>query len=89
MSPTLQFKPEAKRIKASGCVYSPIKIAWMATCIEILVVLGLVFRNMQAVWARAAMAAPKKGGFCFVSDYRAAGVMPNQEAEIVDLRGAT
>ena len=52
---------------------------------------------MQAVWASAAMAAPKKGGFCLVNDYRAVnkkiekvlGVMPNQEAEMVDLRGAT
>ena len=54
-------------------------------------------RNLQAVWASAAMAAPKKGGFRFASDYRAVnekiekipGVMPNQEAEMADLRGAT
>ena len=26
---------------------------------------------MQAVWASAAMTAPKKGGYCLVSDYRA------------------
>ena len=52
---------------------------------------------MQTVWASAAMAAPKKGGFRLVSDYRAVdkqieeipGVMPNQEAEMADLRGAT
>ena len=42
------------------------------------------------------MAAPKKGGFHLVSDYRAVnkkiekapGVMPNQEAEMADLQGA-
>ena len=62
-----------------------------------MVALGLVFRNMKAVWTSAAMAAPKKGGFRFVSDYRAVNkqiekvpdVMPNQEAEMTDLRGAT
>ena len=51
---------------------------------------------MQAVWASAAMAAPKKGGFCLVSDYRGVNkqiekvpdVMPNQEVEMADLRGA-
>ena len=62
---TVTFKPEAKMVKARGRVYSPIKIAWLATCIETLVVLGLVFRNLQAVWASAAMAAPKKGGFAW------------------------
>ena len=43
------------------------------------------------------MAAPKKGGFRLASDYRAVNkqvgnipdVMPNQEAEMADLRGAT
>ena len=52
---------------------------------------------MQAVWASAAMAAPKEGEFCLVSDYRAVnkqiekalGVIPNQEAERADLQGAT
>ena len=42
------------------------------------------------------MAAPKKGRFSLVSDYRAVNkqikkvpsVMPNQEAEMADLRGA-
>ena len=65
------FKPEAKVVKARGRVYSPIKTAWLATCIGMLVALGLVFRNLQAVWASATMAAPKKGGFRLVSDYRA------------------
>ena len=87
---TVTFKPEAKMIKARGRVYSPIKTAWLATCIGTLVALGLVFRNIQAVWASAAMDAPQKGGFRLVSDYRAVnkqikkvpGVMPNQEAEM-------
>ena len=50
-------------VKARGRVYSPIKTVWLATCIVTLVALGLVFRNLQAMWASAAaaMAAPKKG----------------------------
>ena len=47
------------------------------------------FRNLQTVWASAAMASPKNGGVCLVSDYRAVNkkikklpcVIPNQEAE--------
>ena len=43
------------------------------------------------------MTSPKKESFCFVNDNRAVnkqiekvpGVMPNQEAETADLRGAT
>ena len=70
---------------ARGRAYSPIKTALLATCIGTLVALGLVFRNLQAVRASAAMAAPKKGGFRVVSDYCAVnkqiekvpGVMPN------------
>ena len=58
-------------VKARRCVYLPIKTAWLATCIGTLVALMLVFRNLQAVLASTAMAAPKTGGFCLVSDYRA------------------
>ena len=91
------FKPEAKVVKARGCVYSPIKTAWLAACIGTLVALGLVFRNLQAVWVRAALAVPKKEVFRLVGDYRAVnkqiekvpGVMRNQEAEMTNLRGAT
>ena len=94
---TVTFKPGAKVVKARGRVHLPIKTAWLATCMGILVALGLVFRNLQAAWASAAMAEPKKGGFCLVSDYRAVnrqiekvlGVMPNQEVEMADLRRAT
>ena len=58
---TVTFKPEAKVVKVRGRVYSPIKTACLATCIGTFVALGLVLRNLQAVWASAAMAAPKKG----------------------------
>ena len=93
---TVTFKPEAKMVKARGRVYVPIKTAWL-TRIGIMVALGLVFCNMQAVWTSAAMAATKKGGFCLVSVCRAVnkqiekvpGVMPNQNAEMTDLRCAT
>ena len=56
-----------------------------------------MFHNLQAVWASAAMVAPKKGGFRLVSDYRGVnkqiekvpGIMPNQVAEMTYLRWAT
>ena len=52
---------------------------------------------MQAVWASAAVAAPKKGGFCLGSNNRAVdkqilkvpGVMLKQEEQMTDLRGMT
>ena len=55
-----------------------------------LAALGLLFLNVQAVWASAAISTPKKGGFRMVSDFRAAnqqvekvpGVIPNEEASI-------
>ena len=58
-------------VKVRGRVYSPIKTAWLTTCVGALIALGLVFGNLQAVRASAAMAAPKKGGFRLVSDYHA------------------
>ena len=68
---TVTFRQEAKVVKARRRVYSPIKTARLTTCIGTSVALGLVFGNLQAVWARAAMAGNKKGGFCLVSDYHA------------------
>ena len=93
----MMFKPESNVAKARGHAYFQIKTAWLATCTGNLVALGLVFRNMQAVWASAAMDDPIMGGFRLVNDYRAvnkeivkvSGVKPNQEAEMVDLRWAT
>ena len=57
----------------------------------------MVFRNIHAVRASAAITSPKKWEFRLVSDYRALnkqiekilGVMPNQVLEMADLRGAT
>ena len=57
---TVTFKLEVNVAKARGRAYSPIKTAWLATCIGTLVTLGLVFRNIKALWASAAMTAPKK-----------------------------
>ena len=81
-------------VKDRGRAYSPIKTTRLATCIRILVALGLMFRNL---WPSAAMTAPKKGRFRLVSDYHAfnnqiekvLGIMPNQEAEMANLRGVT
>ena len=61
-----------------------------------LLAFGLVFRNLQAVWSSPAMAVPKRDSFRLVSDYEAVnervekppGVMPNQEADMVDLLSA-
>ena len=61
-----------------------------------LAALGLVFLNMQAVLASAAIATPRKDGFHILSDSRAAnqqvekvsGVMPNQEASMAKLSEA-
>lgn len=65
-------------------------VAWMA----ILAASGLTILNSQAVWARAAMAVPKKGGYCLVSDYRTVKqvekvsvTMPNQDTTMGKLRG--
>ena len=53
-------------------------------------------RNLQAVWSSPAMAVPKKDSLRLVSVYRAVNeqvekspsVMPNQEADMVDLSSA-
>ena len=57
--------PDAKVIRVRGHVYSLNKTAWLSLYIEILIALGLVFGNLQVVWASAVMAVPK------VSDYHA------------------
>ena len=86
----MTFKRKANMVKARGRVYSSTKTVWLARCIGTLNTLGLVFCNLQAVWRSVAMAAPKRGGFRLVSDYHeVSGVMPNQEAEMADLQGAT
>lgn len=62
-----------------------------------LVELGLVFRNIQAVWASAATAAPKKVGFRTASDYRVVNkqrekvptVVANHETEMADMFGTS
>ena len=90
------LKPNAQPVKARPRGYPPAKAAWLVACVTTLMSLGFVFRNMQAVWASPAMAAPKKQGYRLVSDYRAVnkqiekvpGIMPDLEAELGRLRGA-
>ncbi|CAN0055365.1 unnamed protein product, partial [Sphacelaria rigidula] len=92
---TVTFKPGAAVVKARPRAYSPVRMIWLARYMATLVALRLVFRSLQAVWASAAVATPKKGGFRLVSDYRAVNeqiekvptVMPNQEPEFSTLRG--
>ena len=90
------LKPGARPVKAQPRIYNPVKTAWLAACMASLAALGLVFLNMQAVWASEVKATPKKGGFRLVSDFRAAnqrvekvpGVMPNQQASMAKLSEA-
>ena len=89
----VQLKPGASAVKAKPRWYDPVKTSWLASCAAALLVFGLVFRNLQAVWSSPAMAVPKKDSFLVVSDSKAVneqveksqGVMPNQEADMVDL----
>eukprot|EP00752_Nemacystus_decipiens_P002231 g2116.t1 len=92
------LKPDARPVKARARVYNPVKSAWLAACMASLVALGLVFFNLQAVWASAAMVLPKKQPqqFRLVADYRPVNarveqvpaVMPNQEASMAKLSEA-
>ena len=50
------LKPGARPVKARPRVYNPVKTAWLAAYMASLTALGLVFSNMQAVWASAAVA---------------------------------
>ena len=92
----VQLKSGASALKAKPRRYDPVKTSWLASCVTALLAFGLVFRNLQAVWSRPAMAVPKKDSFRLVSDYKAVnehvekspGVMPNQEAEMFDLSSA-
>ena len=49
----VNLKPDARPVKARPRAYNPVKSAWIAACMATLVALGLVFANMQAVWAIA------------------------------------
>ena len=72
------------------------KTSWLASCVAALLAFGLVFLNLQAVWSSPAMAVPKQHSFRLVSGYKAVkqqvekspGVMPNQEADMVNLLSA-
>ena len=55
-------KPGARPVKARPRVCNPVKTAWLAACMASLAALGLGFLKMQAVWASAARATPKKRG---------------------------
>ena len=91
----LTLKPQAKAVKAKPRRYDPVKTGWIATCITALLAFGLVFKNIQAVWASPAMAVPKRDTFRLVSDYQAVnaqieqfpGGMPSQE-DMKELLGA-
>ena len=89
----VQLKPRTSAVKAKPRRYDPVKTSWLASCGEALLAFGLVFRNLQAVWSSPVMAVPKQDS---LNDYKAvneqveksSGVMPNQEADMVDLLSA-
>ena len=60
------LKPEATAVKVKPRRYDPRKSSWLASCMGALLALGLVYRNLQAVWSSPAMAVPKTD---LVSDY--------------------
>ena len=59
----ITLKPGAPPVKTRPRVYNPVKTAWLASCMSSLTPLGLVFLNVQAVCASAAMDTMNKGGF--------------------------
>ena len=81
----VKLKPGATAIKMKPRRYDPRKSSWLASCMGAFLALGLVYRNLQAVWSSPAMAVPKKDTFRLVSDYAAVNDqveksqgMPNQ-----------
>ena len=54
------LKTGARPIKARSRVYNPVKTAWLAACMASLAALGLLFSNLQAVWASVAMAMMRR-----------------------------
>jgi len=66
------LKRDAQPVKARPRSYNPQKSSWIAACFATLVALGLVFVNMQAIWASPAMFVPKANGRGrVVGDFRA------------------
>ena len=63
------LKPGATAVKMKPPRYDPRESSWLASCMGVLLALGLVYRNLQAVWSSPAMAVPKKDTFRLVSDY--------------------
>ena len=63
------LKPAATAVKMKPRRYDPRKSSWLASCMAALLALGLVYRNLQAVWSSPAMAVPKKDTFRLVGDY--------------------
>ena len=59
----VQLKHGASAVKARPRRYDPVKTRWLASGVAALLAFGLVFRNLQAVWYRPAMAVPKKDSF--------------------------
>ena len=79
----VHLKPQAQVVKARPRRYDPVKTGWLASCIAALVAFGLLVRNIQAVWARPAMAVPKRDTFRVVSDYQAVNSQVEQTPKVM------
>ena len=92
----VQLKPGASAVKAKPRRYDHVKTSWLASCVADLLAFELVFRNLQVVWSCPAMAVPNEDSFRLLRDYKegieqvekSRSVMPNQEADMVDLLSA-
>ena len=56
----VQLNLGASAVKAKPTRYDPVKTSGLASCVAALLAVGLVFRNLQAVWSSPAKAMPKK-----------------------------
>lgn len=91
------LEPDARPVKARPRVCSPVKTAWLAARMAMLIGMELVTLCMQGVWPSSAMAVTKKHRGCLVCDcgvvnkqmQRDTEVMLNPEAETGRLRGAS
>ena len=79
----VHLEPQAQAVKARPRRYDPVKTGWLASCIAALVAFGLLVRNIQAVWARPAMAVPKRDTFRVVSDYQAVNSQVEQTPKVM------
>ena len=69
---TVRHQPGARAVRAKPRASPPAKAAWLHEHMADLETAGMVFRNLQAIYASVAMAIPKGSNSCrMVTDYQA------------------